>query len=136
MSQGIHASPVPAAPASATPDNPCLDCGACCAYYRVSFYCGELTGGLGGFVPAELTSQVTSLIACMQGTERGHGRCVALRGELGRPGIRCTIYAKRPSTCRDFASWLPDGTPNPDCQALRTRLGLPLLAAKLPGNPG
>lgn len=135
MSQGIHASPVPAAPASATPDNPCLDCGACCAHYRVSFYCGELTGGLGGFVPAELTSQVTPLIACMQGTESGHGRCVALRGELGRPGIHCTIYANRPSTCRDFASWLPDGTPNPDCQALRQQLGLPPLdrrAAKTP----
>lgn len=105
-------------------DNPCTACGACCAHYRVSFYCGELSGGSGGLVPAELTSRVTAFIACMRGTETGNGRCVALQGELGKPGITCSIYANRPSTCREFANWLEDGSPNPECQRLRAKLGL------------
>ncbi len=112
-----------------SPDNPCTNCGACCAYYRVSFYCGELTGGSGGIVPAELTSPVTPFIACMKGTETGHGRCIALVGELGQPGIHCRIYANRPTPCREFANWLEDGSPNPECQKLRQRIGLPPLEA-------
>jgi len=60
----------------------------------------------------------------MKGTEKGHGRCVALRGELGKPGIRCDIYPNRPSACREFDAWLEDGTPNPDCQRLRAGVGL------------
>ena len=113
-----------------SPDNPCISCGICCAHFRVSFYCGELFDGLGGFVPAELTSQLTPLMACMKGTETGHGRCIALRGTLGRPGIACAIYANRPTPCREFAAWLEDGTPNPDCQRLRAGIGLPPLAAQ------
>lgn len=115
------------------PDNPCTACGACCTHFRVSFYCGELTGGSGGFVPAEMTSKLSPLMACMKGTEAGHGRCIALAGEPGRPGVRCRIYARRPTPCREFANWLADGTPNPDCQRLRTGLGLPPLAP-LPGS--
>ena len=113
-----------------SPDNPCISCGICCAHFRVSFYCGELSDGLGGFVPAELTSQLTPLMACMKGTETGHGRCIALRGTLGRPGIACAIYANRPTPCREFPTWLEDGTPNPDCQRLRASIGLPPLAAQ------
>ena len=112
------------------PDNPCVSCGACCAYYRVSFYCGELTGGSGGYVPAELSSKVNDVIACMQGTETGQGRCVALIGELGQPGIGCRIYPNRSSTCREFANWLDDGTPNPECQKLRAKIGLAPLEAR------
>jgi len=113
-----------------SPENPCLSCGACCAHFRVSFYCGELSDGSGGIVPAELTSQLTPMLVCMQGTETG-GRCIALRGELGRPGIACSIYAHRPSPCREFPAWLPDGTANPDCQRLRAKHGL----APLPSPP-
>lgn len=110
------------------PDNPCTACGACCAHYRVSFYCGELSDGSGGIVPVELTSKVNDLIACMRGTETGHGRCIALQGTLGEPGIGCRIYANRPSPCREFANWREDGSPNPECQRLRAMLGLaPLL---------
>ena len=99
--------------------NPCLDCGACCSHFRVSFYCGELAGENGGQVPVEL---VTQLSACMKGTEMGGGRCISLRGELGKPGIHCAIYENRPTPCREFDIWLPDGTPNPDCQRLRLAL--------------
>ena len=109
-------------------DNPCTACGGCCVHFRVSFYCGELSDGLGGMVPVELTSKVNDHLACMKGTESGHGRCVALVGELGQPGIACRIYARRPSTCREFSPWEADGRPNPVCQQLRHRLGLPSLA--------
>lgn len=111
-----------------SPQNPCIACGACCAIFRVSFYCGELSDGSGGVVPVELTSKVNDTIACMKGTESGHGRCIALEGELGRPGIACSIYSRRPSTCREFSAWDADGQPNATCQRLRTGLGLPALA--------
>lgn len=113
-----------------SPENPCIACGACCAYFRVSFYCGEIAGGSGGFVPAEMTSKVNDVIACMKGTEFGKGRCVALAGELGKAGIRCSIYPNRPTTCREFETWRHDGTPNPDCQRLREKIGLPPLRSR------
>lgn len=108
-------------------ENPCLNCGACCAHFRVSFYCGEINDGQGGSVPPELTTQIGPLRACMKGTEHGGARCIALRGGLGQPGIHCAIYTLRPSTCRDFPAWEVDGSPNPDCQRLRMKIGLPPL---------
>lgn len=110
--------------------NPCLSCGACCSHFRVSFYCGEIAGPDGGLVPAELVTQIGPLRACMQGTEQGGGRCVALRGELGQPGIHCAIYEQRPTPCREFDVWQPDGQVNPDCQRLRLARGLRPLAAR------
>ncbi|SHI20815.1 YkgJ family cysteine cluster protein [Pollutimonas bauzanensis] len=110
--------------------NPCLSCGACCAHFRVSFYCGEIAGESGGTVPPELVTQVSPLRACMKGTEYGGRRCVALRGELGHDGIHCAIYEQRPTPCREFQAWLDDGTPNPDCQRLRKAIGLQPLAPR------
>ena len=60
--------------------NPCMSCGACCAYYRVSFYWGESDGAPGGFVPKELTEQVHPQLLCMKGTNNYPPRCIALRG--------------------------------------------------------
>jgi uncharacterized protein len=108
--------------------NPCLSCGACCQYFRVSMYMGEMAGA-GGTVPDELVSRVNPYIVCMKGTEAGYGRCIALRGEVGKPGIHCAIYAQRPSPCREFRVWGDDGSPNPDCQRLRDAVGLPPLSA-------
>ncbi len=108
--------------------NPCLSCGACCAHFRVSFYCGEIADGNGaGMVPPELVSQVGPLRAAMKGTEHGFGRCTALRGDVGCAGVHCSIYELRPSPCRDFEPWLQDGSPEPDCQRARARFGLPPL---------
>lgn len=104
--------------------NPCLSCGACCAHYRVAFYSGELAGATGGTVPPELTTQIGPLRACMKGTELGGNRCIALQGELGRPGIHCTIYEKRPTPCREFNVVDDDGVMNPACLNLRQQLGL------------
>lgn len=116
-------------PTAASPfdPNPCLSCGACCAHFRVSFYFGEADPGLDGQVPPELVTQISPSRVCMRGTEQGHGRCVALLGELGQPGIHCAIYELRPTPCREFEVWQSDGSPNPDCQRLRLGLGLPAL---------
>lgn len=106
--------------------NPCLKCGACCNHFRISFYFGELSSNLGGIVPDDMAVQLTPSRACMKGTETG-GRCIALQGTPGEPGIGCAIYANRPSPCREYPVWLEDGSPNPDCQRLRQGLGLPAL---------
>jgi uncharacterized protein len=108
-------------------DNPCLSCGACCQHFRVSMYMGELASLPGGTVPDELVSTVNPVMVCMKGTEAGNGRCVALRGTVGQPGIRCEIYGARPTPCREYRVWADDGTPNPDCQRLRKNLNLPPL---------
>ncbi|HAW39296.1 MAG TPA: YkgJ family cysteine cluster protein, partial [Pseudomonas sp.] len=49
-------------------DNPCLTCGACCAYFRVSFYFGECVSA-GGAVPDHLTVQVSPFHVAMLGTD-------------------------------------------------------------------
>jgi len=105
----------------AVADNPCFACGACCYHYRVSFYHGELDSQPGGFVPADLTSPVTPFLACMRGTENGHSRCIALQDNG-----HCSIYAQRPSTCREFPAYTTDGDANPECNRLRKIYGLPL----------
>lgn len=106
--------------------NPCLDCGACCSHFRISFYGGESDAHPGGFVPDRLVVPINPVMACMKGTEKGGARCVALEGEIG-VAIGCSIYAHRPTPCREYPVWLDDGTPNPDCQRLRAAIGKPPL---------
>ncbi len=105
--------------------NPCLGCGVCCTHFRISFYFGELDTKPMGFVPNEKTSKINDFFACMKGTETG-GRCVAL---LGTPGenISCAIYSNRPTPCREFPVFMEDGNPNPKCNELRSKAGIPLI---------
>lgn len=112
-------------------ESPCSSCGACCSNFRISFYFGELDAAPGGFVPDGLATKLNDFRACMKGTETG-GRCVALRGEIGKGPISCDIYANRPTPCREYPVWEMDGSPNPSCQALRARVGLAPLSAKTP----
>ena len=49
--------------------NPCMTCGACCAYFRVSFYWAEASDG-GGTVPVDLTEPLTPFLRCMRGTNQ------------------------------------------------------------------
>lgn len=103
-------------------DNPCFGCGACCRFYRVSFYHGELDSQPGGYVPTELCASITPFRACMKGTESG-GVCIALRADAS-----CGIYGQRPSVCREFPALMPDGSLNPECVRLRKMFGI--------GQPG
>jgi len=104
-------------------NSPCIGCGVCCRFFRVSFYHGELDSQPDGYVPADLATQITPFMACMKGTETG-GRCIALRDDL-----LCSIYEQRPSACREFPVFMPDGTLNPECIRLRKYFGIDIRAA-------
>lgn len=84
-----------------TRENPCLSCGACCAFFRVSFYWGETTDNEGGTVPADLTEDITPFFRSMKGSNSKNPRCIALEGEPGK-SVHCNIYDQRSSTCDNF----------------------------------
>jgi uncharacterized protein len=77
--------------------NVCQQCGACCAFFRVSFYWAEARErGL----PDSCTEQLNAHLACMAGTNGCTPRCGALQGEVGEQ-VACRVYAARPSPCRE-----------------------------------
>jgi len=108
--------------------NPCLNCGACCAFYRVSFYWAEAEPFLGGTIPTELTERLTPHRSMMRGTgdKPPKARCVALQGEIGAQ-VSCSIYPQRGSVCREFAPAWENGVPNERCDKARAYYGLPPL---------
>ncbi|MDE1166493.1 MAG: YkgJ family cysteine cluster protein [Pseudomonas sp.] len=102
--------------------NPCLSCGACCAFFRVSFYWGECQSA-GGVVPDERVEQVGPQHVAMLGTTSKPARCESLAGEVGC-GVSCTMYENRSSTCREFeASW-EYGEHSDPCDRARAAHGL------------
>lgn len=98
--------------ASRATDNPCLDCGACCASFRVSFYWSEATD-----LPETLIEQLTPFFACMAGTNNATPRCNALQGVVGQQ-VACCVYAQRPPACREVNAG------DDKCQSARRRHGL------------
>ncbi len=107
--------------------NPCLACGACCAFFRISFYWAETDLATPNGVPTELTEKVNDFRVMMLGSGGKRPRCAALLGIIGKR-VSCSIYGQRSSVCRDFApSWL-NGQPNEQCDRARAVWGLtPLL---------
>jgi hypothetical protein len=105
--------------------NPCLTCGACCAFYRVSFYWAEADDAHGP-VPAELTEKLDHHRRAMKGTNQPQPRCVALEGEIGSC-VRCVVYGHRPSVCHELKVSWEDGTPSDQCDKARRAWGLPPL---------
>lgn len=116
-------------------NNPCLECGACCSSYRVSFYWAETGGDVRG-VPIELTGQLTHHRAFMLGTNSSKPRCIALMGIVGKK-VHCSIHPRRPSVCRTFMPSWQDGTPHLACDNARAQLDLPPLQPHhwFPDNP-
>lgn len=117
--------------------NPCITCGACCAYYRASFYWAETDASADGTVPAAMTEKLNDFRAVMRGTVRANPRCVALLGQIGH-SVGCSIYELRASVCRDFKVSWEDGVHNERCDEARAVWGLPPLepAVTLPtGEP-
>ena len=104
----------------------CQRCGACCAYYRVSFYWAEADPAVAGSVPISLTEKLNDLRRVMAGTNSKSPRCAALAGQIGSC-VSCTIYAERPSPCREFRVAWQDGLPSPECDKARLAWGLPVL---------
>ena len=79
----------------------CQTCGACCAYFRISFSWAETDAHPLGQVPQAMTKAISPHHVAMQGSTAKPPRCVALAGEIGQ-SVACTIYEKRSSTCREF----------------------------------
>lgn len=101
-----------------TEHNPCLDCGACCASFRVSFYWSEAEAkGL----PETLTEQIHPFFACMRGTNAEQPHCKALSGVVGQQ-VACTVYTRRPDVCKEVTAG------DDKCSRARARHGLSPLA--------
>jgi len=103
--------------------NPCLACGACCAYFRASFYWGEAGDVTEGGVPVHLTEKLNDFRRVMLGTNRLQPRCIALRGEIGTE-VKCAIYVQRASICREFESSWSNGMHNERCDRARGAWGM------------
>ena len=99
-----------------------MTCGACCAYFRASFYWAEGNDVEGGTVPAELTDKLNDFMRVMKGTNCPTPRCIALQGTIGER-IWCSIYEQRPTPCRQFAMG------DERCASARQHHGLPPLPA-------
>lgn len=105
--------------------NPCMSCGACCAFFRVSFYWREAEPADTEFpVPIELCDETLTALRVMKGTSQKHNpKCVALDGKIGEH-VACSIYLNRSTTCRNFKASFEDGVHNPRCDDARAKHGL------------
>ncbi len=109
-------------------EHPCLRCGACCAFFRVSFHWSEADAALGGVVPIELTEPLRTHERAMRGTSQARPRCIALDADIGRHS-RCRIHDRRPSVCALVpASW-EFGAASAQCDKARIAHGLRILTA-------
>lgn len=102
--------------------NPCMNCGACCVVYRASFYWSEVDDIREGGVPVHLTERVNNFRIAMRKKTVQDKRCIALHGVPGQ-NVRCTIYERRPSVCRNFEPSWKAGHDNPLCSRARALLG-------------
>lgn len=103
--------------------NPCIGCGACCAYYRVSFYWGEIDEVVPGGFPSEYVEKLNDFRAVIKGTNQPEPRCAALAGEIGKTA-HCSIHCVRSSACREFEASYVNGLPNERCDQARAKYGL------------
>ena len=108
--------------------HPCLTCGACCAFFRVSFHWSEADPALGGQVPFELTESLRTHERAMRGTSQANPRCVALDADIGRYS-RCTIHDRRPSVCALVPASYEFGEASAQCDKARIAHGLAVLTA-------
>lgn len=105
------------------PANPCLSCGACCAFYRASFYWAEAEDNGAGGIPPDMTEKLNDFRLVMKGTSSIPPRCIALSGFIGL-GVACSIYERRPSICRELEPSWQNNAPNPACDKARLAWGL------------
>lgn len=110
--------------------HPCLECGACCAAFRVAFYWAEAQPETPDGVPAELAHTTRPNMLAMRGTDGPDIRCIALRGKVGEQ-THCSIYAQRPSPCRDLKASYEDGLHSLQCDVARGKYSLPPLTPRV-----
>jgi Fe-S-cluster containining protein len=116
----------PASDGSDVAIHPCMQCGACCAHFRVAFHWSEAEAFTGGVVPPELTEKLDPHRLAMRGTYAAKPHCVALEGVVGK-AARCGIYEQRPSVCREVSPSWESGAASAHCDKARLAYGLPLL---------
>ncbi len=105
--------------------NLCLSCGACCAFFRASFYYAEADDVTPGGVPVQMTDDLNDFYRVMKGTDCREPYCIALKGTIGQR-VGCAIHPVRSNVCRDFPASFEDGvTHNERCDKARAKYGLP-----------
>ncbi|MBU1567329.1 MAG: YkgJ family cysteine cluster protein [Proteobacteria bacterium] len=104
-------------------NNTCMACGACCAYFRVSFPDAETNVVSGRMVPLDMTLFLNSTQRYMKGTQGITPRCIALEGKVGFR-VKCTIYGSRPSICQAFKPSWENNIRNIHCDRARGSYGL------------
>ena len=100
--------------ASAGAENPCLTCGACCAYSENWPRFSTEDDAALDLIPKELVNARGSGMRC------DGDRCAALKGRNG-VAASCTIYTIRPEVCR---TCMPGDA---ECAMARRKHGLPVL---------
>ena len=111
--------------------HPCLRCGACCAFFRVSFHWSEgadAQANAAHGVPLKHLRDRSAILRDMRGTTDRPPRCSALAGIIGG-ACHCSIYDRRPSPCRELQASFENGVPSPGCDRARAAHGLPPLTA-------
>ena len=109
-------------------NHPCLKCGACCAFFRVSFHWTETYADSYG-VPEGTSHAISPYVNSMNGTDQINPSCQQLRGIIGE-STSCDIYANRPNACRAFKASFEDGTKNIQCDQARASKGLSELSLR------
>jgi uncharacterized protein len=100
-------------------ENPCVSCGACCAYSENWPRFSTEDDAALELIPAVLVNTRQSGMRC-EGD-----RCAALSGNVG-VATSCTIYAVRPEVCR---TCMPGDA---ECAMARRKFGLPPLEGFTP----
>lgn len=120
--------------------HPCIQCGACCAAFRVSFQAREISDGGPWQVPSSMIetsgdgSGGDGVVCTLKGTDKKHRpACVALEGTIGKK-VNCRIYNNRPSPCRNFLASYEDGIHRPRCDEARIKHGLRPLGREAYGS--
>ena len=94
--------------------NPCLSCGACCAFSREwPRFTLETEAEILAISPALVSTR---------GMRCNGDRCSALDGEVGVK-TACTVYEVRPHVCRSCEAG------DPECNMARAKFGFPALSA-------
>lgn len=105
--------------------HPCQNCGACCAFFRVSFYWREAEKQDSDHpVPPDYWLDANPQARVLKGTEQKHNpKCIALNGRIGE-FVSCEIYSHRPTPCRNFEASYETGLHNSRCDQARAKHGL------------
>lgn len=74
-------------------------------------------------VPHELAVPLIAGLYRMRSSDAAPLPCIALEGEIGKR-VRCAIFDRRPSPCRDFAPYALLGVDDEACARASWRHGL------------